>query len=80
MYITHIMIIIIDNFVLLLYSLNLCSNQTHLNQRITTFTRTARCAGAEKLMCRCAEAEKLLCVSQKHRWVTMVVGSIELYW
>ncbi len=49
MYITHIMIIIIDNFVLLLYGLHLSSKQTHLNQRVTTFTRTARCAGAEKL-------------------------------
>ncbi len=58
MYITHIMMIIIDNFVLLQYGLHLSSNQTHLNQRVTTFTRTARCAGAEKLMCRCAGAEK----------------------
>ncbi len=47
MYITHIMIIIIDNFVLLLVYLS--SKQTHLNQRVTTFTRTARCAGAEQL-------------------------------
>ncbi len=49
MYITHIMIIIIDNFVLLRYGLHLSSKQTHLNQRVTTFTRTARCAEAEKL-------------------------------